>query len=57
MLSKTDSVAIVGAGMSGASCALALRDKGFQGRISLFEKARGAGGRMSTRRENVYCKE
>ena len=41
-------VAIVGAGISGLACAEALRAAGHE--PVLFDKARGAGGRMSTRR-------
>ncbi|SEH13121.1 hypothetical protein SAMN05428974_0667 [Sphingopyxis sp. YR583] len=41
-------VAIIGAGISGLACADALRAAGHM--PSLFEKARGIGGRMSTRR-------
>lgn len=41
-------VAIVGAGIAGLACADRLRDAGHG--ITLFDKARGAGGRMSTRR-------
>lgn len=40
--------AIVGAGMAGLSCADALRDAGHA--VTLFDKGRGPGGRMSTRR-------
>ena len=41
-------VAIVGAGIAGLACAAALRAAGHE--PVLFDKARGAGGRMSTRR-------
>lgn len=41
-------VAIIGAGIAGLSCADALRDEGHE--IALFDKGRGPGGRMSTRR-------
>jgi renalase len=41
-------VAIVGAGVAGAACAHALAASG--SRVTLFDKARGVGGRMSTRR-------
>lgn len=41
-------VAIVGAGMSGLSCAAQLVRAGHT--VSLFDKGRGPGGRMSTRR-------
>lgn len=42
------SVAIVGAGMAGLSCARVLADHGVP--VTVFEKSRGPGGRMSTRR-------
>lgn len=41
-------VLIIGAGMAGASAARVLVDQGH--RVQLLDKARGAGGRMSTRR-------
>jgi renalase len=41
-------VLIIGAGMAGAMAARALLDQGC--RVQLLDKARGAGGRMSTRR-------
>ncbi|QJB69470.1 NAD(P)/FAD-dependent oxidoreductase [Parasphingorhabdus halotolerans] len=41
-------IAIIGSGLSGLACADHLVAEGFQ--ISLFDKARGPGGRMSTRR-------
>lgn len=40
--------AIIGAGMSGLACADVLSNAGH--RVALFDKARGPGGRMSTRR-------
>jgi renalase len=47
-------VAIIGAGMSGLSCATVLRESGIT--VTLFEKSRGISGRMSTRRgENWQC--
>ena len=42
------SVAIIGAGMAGAACAAALQRAGL--RVTLFDKSRGVGGRMATRR-------
>jgi renalase len=50
MLNKQSnrSVAVVGAGLAGLSCTAALQHAGFT--VSLFEKSRGAAGRMSTRR-------
>jgi predicted NAD/FAD-dependent oxidoreductase len=41
-------VAVVGAGLSGLACARILADHGH--RVRVFDKARGPGGRMSTRR-------
>jgi photolyase PhrII len=41
-------VAVVGAGLSGLACARALADHGH--RVRVFDKSRGVGGRMSTRR-------
>ncbi len=41
-------VAIVGTGIAGAACARALADDGHS--VQLFDKARGVGGRMATRR-------
>jgi photolyase PhrII len=44
-------VAIIGAGLTGLSCARALADAGHE--LVLFDKARGVGGRMSTRRSEL----
>lgn len=41
-------VAIIGAGIAGAACARALADAGHA--VQVFDKARGPGGRMATRR-------
>ncbi len=41
-------VAVIGAGMSGLMCARTLADHGFP--VTVFEKSRGVGGRMATRR-------
>ena len=41
-------IAVVGAGMAGLAAARALHDGGH--RVVVFEKSRGVGGRMSTRR-------
>lgn len=43
-------VAMIGAGISGLICARMLADQGSE--ITLFEKSRGVGGRMATRRVN-----
>jgi renalase len=50
MLNKQSNrhIAIIGAGLAGLSCATALQHGGFT--VSVFEKSRGAAGRMSTRR-------
>ncbi|WP_205623959.1 FAD-dependent oxidoreductase [Marinobacterium rhizophilum] len=45
------SVAIIGAGMAGLSAARALHGAGH--RIHLFDKSRGSGGRLSSRRSEV----
>lgn len=42
------SVAIVGAGIAGLTCARQLMDVGLE--VTVFEKSRGVGGRMATRR-------
>lgn len=47
-----NSVAIIGAGMAGLSCASALQHAGI--RVRVFEKSRGVGGRMSTRRGEYW---
>ncbi|GMH24219.1 hypothetical protein Nepgr_026062 [Nepenthes gracilis] len=44
-------VAVVGSGISGAVCASSLARNGIS--VSLFESARGPGGRMSQRRESL----
>ena len=48
---ETYEVAIIGAGFSGLTCAQELIDSGVAVRV--FEKSRGPGGRMSTRRVEV----
>lgn len=47
-MKKQPHIAIIGAGMTGASAAQTLLQAGFS--VSLFEKSRGAGGRMSSKR-------
>ncbi|PTT75505.1 NAD/FAD-dependent oxidoreductase [Pelomonas sp. HMWF004] len=41
-------VAVLGAGLAGATCARMLTDAGFN--VQLFDKSRGVGGRLATRR-------
>jgi predicted NAD/FAD-dependent oxidoreductase len=41
-------IAVIGAGLSGAGCARALAEAGHE--LHLFDKSRGAGGRLATRR-------
>ncbi len=45
-------VAIIGAGLSGLTCAQTLNEGGHQ--VTVFEKARGPGGRASRRRQNGF---
>ena len=45
-------VAVIGAGMAGASASVALHNAGLS--VTLFEKSRGASGRMSTRRTDQW---
>lgn len=44
-------VAVVGGGIAGLTCARALQDHGLE--VVLFDKARGPGGRLSSRRSEV----
>lgn len=44
----TRRVAVIGAGMAGASCARVLADAGWQ--VQVIDKSRGVGGRLATRR-------
>ncbi|MFY9137438.1 NAD(P)/FAD-dependent oxidoreductase [Zwartia sp.] len=46
-MSQPRSIAIIGAGLAGLSCAQALSAMGHH--VQVFEKSRGVGGRMSTR--------
>ena len=45
-------LAVIGAGLAGLSCAQHLQKAGC--RVTVFEKARGPGGRMSTRRADHW---
>ncbi len=51
MTSTQNSIAIIGAGMAGLSCAQSLAAAGRT--VRLFDKGRGPGGRMATRRAQV----
>ena len=44
-------VAVIGAGMAGVSCAAQLQQRGVA--VTLFEKSRGLGGRLATRRSEA----
>lgn len=46
-INRQESIAIVGAGIAGLSCATHLKSLGY--RVEIFEKSRGPSGRMSTR--------
>ena len=46
-------VAIIGAGISGLVCARLLVEQGME--VTVFEKSRGVGGRMATRRTPEGC--
>jgi renalase len=48
----THKVAVIGAGMAGLSCASRLTELGHH--VQVFEKSRGFGGRMSTRRTEAW---
>ena len=45
---STQHIALIGVGMAGIACARTLRQAGH--RVTLFDKSRGVGGRMATRR-------
>ncbi|HSP32258.1 MAG TPA: FAD-dependent oxidoreductase, partial [Halomonas sp.] len=47
-LSENHSVAIIGAGLAGLACGQVLATSGVN--VALFDKARGPGGRMSSKR-------
>ncbi|QWE16239.1 NAD(P)/FAD-dependent oxidoreductase [Polynucleobacter sp. AP-Nino-20-G2] len=49
---KTISVAIIGAGIAGLSCATRLKALGFT--VQIYEKSRGVSGRMSTRKADDW---
>ena len=45
---QTARIAVIGAGIAGAACASRLQTAGY--RVQVFDKSRGVGGRMATRR-------
>ncbi|MFY7863690.1 NAD(P)/FAD-dependent oxidoreductase [Roseateles sp.] len=45
-------IAVIGSGMAGLSCAVHLQAAGHQ--VTVFDKSRGVGGRMSTRRTEAW---
>ena len=47
-MTPSASVAVIGAGIAGTACAASLQRAGLQ--VTLFDKSRGVGGRMATRR-------
>ncbi len=51
-MEHTTHLAIIGAGISGVSCAHSLQQAGVK--VSLFDKSTGPAGRMSTRRTNEW---
>ncbi len=51
MRNGDQNVAVIGAGIAGATCARALADDGWS--VALFDKSRGVGGRMATRRVEI----
>ena len=52
-MKSSRSIAIIGAGLAGLSCAQALVAQGC--RVQVFEKSRGVGGRMSTRQFEAWA--
>ena len=52
MTQTKQSIAVVGAGLAGVTCALQLQSAGHA--VVLYEKSRGAAGRMSTRRDGDW---
>jgi predicted NAD/FAD-dependent oxidoreductase len=51
-ITKAPQIAVIGAGIAGLACATALQQAGCH--VHLFDKSRGAGGRMSTRRADDW---
>ncbi len=48
----TQQIAVIGAGIAGLSCATILQNAGHT--VELFDKGRGIGGRLSTRRNDLW---
>jgi renalase len=55
MVQESLDIAVIGAGMAGLACADQLAAAGH--RVTLLDKSRGPGGRMSTRRIDTACGE
>lgn len=51
-MTKTEHTAVIGAGLAGLTCARALADAGHS--VVVFDKGRGLGGRMASRRKNGW---
>lgn len=51
-LTKTEHTAVIGAGLAGLTCARALADAGHS--VVVFDKGRGLGGRMASRRKDGW---
>ncbi|WP_342069749.1 NAD(P)/FAD-dependent oxidoreductase [Yoonia algicola] len=51
-MTKTENTAVVGAGLAGLTCARALADAGHS--VVVFDKGRGLGGRMASRRKDGW---
>lgn len=51
-MTKTEHTAVIGAGLAGLTCARALADEGQS--VVVFEKGRGLGGRMASRRKDGW---
>ena len=51
-MTQTFKIAVIGAGMAGLSAAGALAQAGHE--IVLFDKSRGSGGRMSSKRTAIW---
>jgi len=52
-LLATVDIAVIGAGLAGLSCARHLSNAG--AKVAIFDKARGVGGRLATRRGSLAC--